>query len=887
MSDGIPLRMRLKEAGFQASIGTTFSFYPPFYEEVVLRHLTAAGCNYNVLLADASQLSKVMHDPSTRPKYAGSEYVLLPLRAKGAFHPKVLLQLGRRRGRLFVGSHNMTYAGFMGNREMTAMIDVPNPESDPEGLRILVSAYHFIEQWLDFNAENLTANSTNFLSAALRVAPWLKEALASEADTDPQAFFLGSNAVGQSLFSMLEAHLSERTETVIMTAPFVDEQLTFAKALRDKGAKVTLALDDSSYLPEAALVDESFHFVSAESLGGTSKTLHAKVLYFGTLDASEDTLVVGSANPSAPAWMTGSAQRNAEAVFVLRGERARTEAKMLGIVALADVDALSSAEQEEIVRKSQLRRSQEQVNKQSQPIWLARALDNAVEMNGPGISDISITQANITDHSGNYLASTTNITQRDFGVYMPFEGRSLAEGAFVSATTKERPDEPYLAILLHEKRVTGRALSSDAQKMRDAFEGLDLDRADFDQVFSVVERVIVNGSSEAATAARSGGKGRAGSTAETGNKDRQLPPTLAQPTRTDRQDNHRRRKVAEGDFAELLNILIYALVVPGLSSGSSGMDAQGRNEEEQIGAEDDDPVGTDAAGELVVGEIHIEPEEMLRRANKCRARCRTLVQRMNKRLRRAVEGQDDPVETLLRLLATLALLRRLRGCDSPRTRRKNASIILELDGGLPDHVPPEILQDLWSAATGALFDSEKPIGLVALDDPGIRESEEFERLAGLLIWLGYEVGASVDIMKSHLADAERGDRHKRAALIAVLAYSGGTEIAVSEASESIDQVGRGGQQWLDRHISVARQLGHLLIDEVSPRFKDTPPDVGDFIYLEENLVRFWWISHKTPRDITCLPLANEKPEKKFRTSYVKALDIEALAQPNFFQESIE
>jgi hypothetical protein len=210
---------------------------------------------------------------------------------------------------------------------------------------------------------------------------------------------------------------------------------------------------------------------------------------------------------------------------------------------------------------------------------------------------------------------------------------------------------------------------------------------------------------------------------------------------------------------------------------------------------------------------------------------------------------------------------------------------MEIDGGLPDHVPPELLEDLWRATTAALFDAENPIALATLGDPGIREFEEMERLAGLLIWLGHAVGASVD-MADRRADCDEHEfRLKRAALIAVLAFSGGSEIAETEAAESIDQVGKGDPQWLERHVSIAKQLGRLLFGEVPPQLKSAPPQVGDFIYLPTNLVRFWWISHKTRQKITALPLANIRPEKKFQTSRVKALDIEAFVQPNHFQAS--
>ena len=46
------------ETGFRASVITTYSCYFPFYEEVVLRRLMAAGCTHNVLMVDATRCAE-------------------------------------------------------------------------------------------------------------------------------------------------------------------------------------------------------------------------------------------------------------------------------------------------------------------------------------------------------------------------------------------------------------------------------------------------------------------------------------------------------------------------------------------------------------------------------------------------------------------------------------------------------------------------------------------------------------------------------------------------------------------------------------------------------------------------------------------------------------
>src|ERR1051326_841358 len=82
----------LRRSGLRvsASIITTYSLHLPFYEDVVLRELEAAGSRFNVVLVDAAVLAQTLTAESARPRRAGCDYLLVPVRCGGAFHPKIL-----------------------------------------------------------------------------------------------------------------------------------------------------------------------------------------------------------------------------------------------------------------------------------------------------------------------------------------------------------------------------------------------------------------------------------------------------------------------------------------------------------------------------------------------------------------------------------------------------------------------------------------------------------------------------------------------------------------------------------------------------------------------------------------------------------------------------
>jgi hypothetical protein len=112
-------KLRRGRRRFAASFITTYSVNLPFYESVVLRHLESAGSRLNVVLVDAQELAKCFVAESTRPQRAGLDYVLLPVRTGGAFHPKVIALFSDDGMAVAVGSHNLTEAGYGRNAEIS------------------------------------------------------------------------------------------------------------------------------------------------------------------------------------------------------------------------------------------------------------------------------------------------------------------------------------------------------------------------------------------------------------------------------------------------------------------------------------------------------------------------------------------------------------------------------------------------------------------------------------------------------------------------------------------------------------------------------------------------------------------------------------------------
>jgi hypothetical protein len=90
--------------GFHTSIATSFGVDFDAYENVMLSRFKGAGCYNNMLVVDNGMLSLALEDGRQLPEYAGRTYTVTPAAARGVFHPKIVLQIGRSSARMGANS---------------------------------------------------------------------------------------------------------------------------------------------------------------------------------------------------------------------------------------------------------------------------------------------------------------------------------------------------------------------------------------------------------------------------------------------------------------------------------------------------------------------------------------------------------------------------------------------------------------------------------------------------------------------------------------------------------------------------------------------------------------------------------------------------------------
>ena len=343
MHPRLSLLDELRKGGYEASLVATFNAFLPFYEEVVLRRLTNAGVRHNVLLMDARQYSiSIQNHP---PRLAGRRYTLAPIAVPGAFHPKLIFLVGKHKGLVVVGSHNMTLAGFGFNRELTNVIRI-RATDDEAGLAIATRAWLEVISWIDSSSDKLPREIRHMVARVKDFAPWLT-ARASQIDSDVQ--LLAGRAGAPSLWKQVRELLTAPVKEAFVTGAFFDAKLTFLKQIHAdlQPERIVVAIDPATVdIPSEKRRIAGVRFVRANSLGAYNDEkdrpngyLHAKGIYL-RLQNNDCVFVSGSANPSSPAWLATEGDGNTELMVARLGANSREVASQLGFSGICELPPL-------------------------------------------------------------------------------------------------------------------------------------------------------------------------------------------------------------------------------------------------------------------------------------------------------------------------------------------------------------------------------------------------------------------------------------------------------------------------------------------------------------------------------------------------------------------
>ena len=793
----------LRETGFSASFITTFNAYLPFYEEVVLRRLLASGCTNNVVLMDAKQCAEALSQESTRPQRAGLDYTLIPVSSRGAFHPKILLRLGKRKGSLFVGSHNLTISGFGLNDELTNRF-----EFDGKGQKGLAPFVAVAELLRGF-ASQCSPEAVAALDAALEVARWI----AQPHPVDRDLILLGTGADQPSLWDLIRSAITEPVQRILVVSPYFDSDLRFLQRITSDFPDADIA---AAFDPETAEINASARHALAGvrfvNLSGRIPSqnrreqhdprLHAKAILFEAAGAT--ILVSGSANASGAAFLAPNGAYNAECVVLRRLGPEDDTLERLGLRAILDGPAVSITEWESISARTQGNDADESESQSHHSAALAVVDHEHLRIDSRQLEVGRMGRA--LDREGRDVGSV-QVLESGPPTLLTVDARVIAEANVVYF---DEPDQ-CLWLIVHRAARIAENFGSDVRRaLRQAIGSLDEDPTQIEVLLKLSEKVIFDDEATLTLGAtRPGRESESGD----GESENPAPPGSLAIDVSKRKSGHKRRSIASGDITVLLDALIRSL---GSGNGATTGPPGRSNEEEAAGSDDE----TDA----------LPPEEPDRK--RLAAAFRRKVQNLGKRLLaqfKANESTDQHRRSIVQTAAVLSIIRAIGTIERRQEWRTS--------GGL---LHSEALEELFAQLCPATAINDAAIVPRVLSELGGERCEEVSIVVGLLLWLAWESG--VDLEKAiprdrrlgEVADPDQWPRLQRLAYLA--SHLVDDERAVEIASAALSDTprrSRDGRAWLNTHLEFLQDFAFASTSPDQCEANGSPPQPGDLVLLPE------------------------------------------------------
>lgn len=300
------------ESGFHSAFLTTYAFGAQAFEDIPFSRLRGSGCRNITVLADRQMVNQSFAEYGP-PKFAGTSYHLVKADAPGAFHPKITLLIGAKKGRLLIGSANLTALGLGGNKELVANIAY-NPET-PDHVRYFAEALTYIRT--NVPSDDLWVSTA--MQRALRAAPWLRQALEAatlpDETAEPDVALLLDRPGTTILDQIVRLVGDDPIERLIVVSPYWDMRLEGLARLRAAFAMppTDLLIEvKTTGFPKSELQRFSDIDLFEVDPSDSKRFVHAKLVI--AQGRSWDHVISGSMNCTLPALVGPSLPRgNAEA----------------------------------------------------------------------------------------------------------------------------------------------------------------------------------------------------------------------------------------------------------------------------------------------------------------------------------------------------------------------------------------------------------------------------------------------------------------------------------------------------------------------------------------------------------------------------------------------
>ncbi|MBE5923592.1 MAG: hypothetical protein E7271_03870 [Lachnospiraceae bacterium] len=279
-------------SGYDMALMTTFNFEIGFFERAVLNRLYAKDVKKISVFVDSKELTNALNDFDMEHSgcHIGRKYMVNPVQMNGSFHPKVILLLGEKKARLFVGSANIKTSGYAINNEIFNFIDY-SPEH-PEYLDVIVDAIDFFQ--------NINEKSYKLDNEMLKAA---KEYIYYHKVANNGETYLVHN-LDKPILNQVTSLITDNVTGINIAVPYYDKELLalreIIEAFPSADIKLYIQNEFSTFPVQYNDDNHIIHHISKftkfkdNTSSSSGNFYHGKVFQFKTND--KDYILYGSAN---------------------------------------------------------------------------------------------------------------------------------------------------------------------------------------------------------------------------------------------------------------------------------------------------------------------------------------------------------------------------------------------------------------------------------------------------------------------------------------------------------------------------------------------------------------------------------------------------------------
>lgn len=322
---------------YHSCIITCFSFDFIFFEQRVLPKLRQAGITNINIYVDAYQFENQMDNfvgSALLDSKAG--YSITPIKMKGAFHPKMLLAVGKAKGFLAIGSGNLTSSGISSNEEIWGSFHIT--ETDTATEPFFKEAATYLKKLETFVVGtnllklNWVKENSNWFNNLLEKDNTVKTIVNKD-----ETFEMLFTYQEESIYKSIIERLPKKPKFIKILSPYYNTSGAFLERIvKDFQPDKIHCIVDPLYgsIPYKFENKQNIEFSDWNDLERVEKysknRLHAKALQFEY--ETETYFVFGSANATNEAFgVSANSAINAEVSIISHSKKHKDYFKELGI----------------------------------------------------------------------------------------------------------------------------------------------------------------------------------------------------------------------------------------------------------------------------------------------------------------------------------------------------------------------------------------------------------------------------------------------------------------------------------------------------------------------------------------------------------------------------